>query len=111
MLVPNAGTRYTVGRLRIVARSTLSVFWKKHPPAAGPLKAWFAEAKKASWGSTDDIKKAYASASIINSERVVFNIGGNKYRLVVAIWWRGQVVWVKFVGTHAEYDKIDVSKV
>jgi HTH-type transcriptional regulator/antitoxin HigA len=70
------------------------------------LKGWFAEAKSASWLSPNDIKNHYASASILNSRRVVFNIGGNKYRLVTEIHYNRQTIYVRFIGTHAEYDKI-----
>jgi mRNA interferase HigB len=75
-----------------------------------PLKAWFAEVVRAKWKAMVDIKRQYVTASVVDSERVVFNIGGNKYRLVVKIWFPGQLVWIKFVGTHRSYDQIDVEK-
>lgn len=96
--------------MRVIARRTLLTFWKKHADAEGPLKAWFAEAKKATWRTMADIKRQYTTASIIDAERVVFNIGGNKYRLVVKLWFRGSAVWIKFIGTHKSYDTIDVTK-
>lgn len=96
--------------MRVIARKTLSDFWKKHPDAEGPLRAWFAEVTTAQWSSPAMIKAVYASASIVNSETVVFNIGGNKYRLVVKVWWAGATVWIKFVGTHKVYDSVDVAK-
>jgi len=96
--------------MRVIDRSTLTTFWQQHVDAEGPLKAWFAEAKKATWQTMADIKQQYRSASIIDSERVVFNIGGNKYRLVVKFWFPGQTIWIKFIGTHKEYDTIDVTE-
>ena len=96
--------------MRIIARNTLRDFWKRHAEAEGPLKAWFAEASKVTWRSMADIKRAYAAASIVDSERVVFNVGGNKFRLVVKLWFPGQTAWIKFIGTHKGYDRIDVKK-
>jgi len=95
--------------MRIIARKTLRDFWEAgHADAEQPLKAWFAEAEKADWTTMADVKARYAHASVVDGERVVFNIGGNKYRLVAKIWFPGRAVWVKFVGTHAEYDSLDV---
>ncbi len=94
--------------MRIIARKTLCDFWRRHSDAEGPLKAWFAETSHASWHGMADIKKQYATASVVDSERVVFNVGGNKYRLAVKVWFPGKAVWIKFIGTHARYDQIDV---
>ena len=94
--------------MSIIARKTLCDFWRKYPDAEGPLKAWFAETKGAIWHSMVDIKRRYATASIIDSERVVFNVAGNKYRLVVKVWFPGKAVWIKFIGTHASYDQTHV---
>ena len=95
--------------MRIIARKTLRDFWEGgHAQAEQPLKAWFAEVERAQWRSMADVKERYAHASIVDGELVVFNIGGNKYRLVVKIWFSGRTVWVKFVGTHAKYDSLDV---
>ena len=96
--------------MRVLSRGTLRDFWRKHPDAEGPLKAWFAEVTKAAWKTMIDIKRQYATASVVDNERVIFNVGGNKYRLVVKLWFPGQVVWIKFIGTHASYDRIDVGK-
>jgi len=86
-------------------------FWEAgHADAEQPLRAWFAEASTATWKTMTEIKRRYATASVIDAERVVFNIGGNKYRLIVKIWFGGQTVFVKFVGTHREYDHVDVKK-
>lgn len=99
--------------MRVIARSTLRRFWeqKRYADAQGPLAAWHDEACAAAWKAPQDIKDLYVSASICGSNRVVFNIGGNKYRLVVEVQYAAGIVWVKFVGTHAQYDKIDVETV
>jgi mRNA interferase HigB len=97
--------------MRVIAVSTLRTFWMRHPDAEQPLKAWFEEATNASWTQPSDIKERYRSASILKNRRVVFNIKGNDYRLVVAIAYKLQVVYVKFVGTHEEYDAVDAETV
>jgi mRNA interferase HigB len=96
--------------MRVIARNTLRVFWERYPAAEGPLRAWFAEVSKSNWKSMADIRRRYATASIVDHERVVFNVGGNKFRLIVKLWFSGRTVWIKFVGTHASYDQIDVRK-
>ncbi|MFO7750418.1 MAG: type II toxin-antitoxin system HigB family toxin [Desulfobacteraceae bacterium] len=75
--------------------------------ARGPLEAWYHEAKKAQWASPAEIKEQYRSASILKDNRVVFNIAGNKYRLIVKINYHSKTVFVRFIGNHKEYDKID----
>ena len=99
--------------VQIVAVRNLESFWLKpnRGDAEGPLKAWLFEAKSAQWTCPQDVKNQYATASIIANNRVVFNIKGNDYRLVVAIAYKMQYVYVKFIGTHAEYDKVDVSTI
>src|SRR5882724_12490949 len=103
--------------MRIIARRTLREFvqglsGKKDQPAVkAALDAWFDEASKASWKNTTDIKRLYATASVVNAERVVFNIKGNDYRLVVAVDFEKAIVWIKWIGTHADYDRIDVREV
>ena len=99
--------------VRIIAKSSLQKFWERPgcADARGPLHSWYAEAIKATWRSPQDIKDQYASASICGNNRVVFNIGGNKYRLVVEVQYQAGIVWVKFVGTHAQCDRIDVETV
>ncbi len=96
--------------MRIISRRTLREFWEAgYADAEGPLRAWYAEVNAASWTSMADIKRRYSHASVVDAERVVFNIAGNNYRLVVKLWFPAQAVYVKFVGTHAEYDRLDVS--
>ena len=96
--------------MRIIARRTLREFWKERADAEQPLKGWFAEVSSATWKSMADIKKRYPYASVVDGERLVFNIGGNTYRLVAKVWFPGQTVWIKFVGTHRQYDDVDVTK-
>ena len=97
--------------MRIVAIRALRKFWLQHPAAEQPLKAWHDEAKAARWTSPQDIKNRYATASFIGKNRVVFNIKGNDYRLIVALSHHFQAIYIKFVGTHAQYDKIDAATV
>jgi len=97
--------------MRVISRRVLREFWKKHPTAEQPLKAWFAEAQAARWEDSHAIKRHYRHASFVRDNRVVFNIGGNKYRLVVHVNFAIGVVLIKFVGTHAEYDRIDAETV
>lgn len=99
--------------MRVIAKSTLKNFWEQpgHGDARGPLESWHEEAVKAAWTSPQRVKDQYASASICGNNRVVFNIGGNKYRLVVEMQYRAGIAWVKFIGTHAQYDRIDVENV
>jgi mRNA interferase HigB len=103
--------------MRIISRRTLREFveslsGKKDQPAVkAALDAWFDEASRAAWKITADVKRRYATASIVNAERVVFNVKGNDYRLVVSVDFEKAIVWVKWIGTHKNYDKIDVSKV
>ena len=99
------------GQVRVIAVATLRAFWQRHPDAEQPLKAWFEEATKANWTQPSDIKARYRSASVLKNRRVVFNIKGNEYRLIVAIAYRLQIVYVKFIGTHAEYDTVDADNV
>ncbi len=99
--------------MRIIAKNTLRKFWEQaaYGDARGPLESWHAEAVKAAWTSPRAVKSTYRSASICGNNRVVFNIGGNKYRLVVEMQYRAGIAWIKFIGTHAQYDKIDVESV
>jgi mRNA interferase HigB len=97
--------------MRIIAKSTLRAFWERHPNAEAPLLAWYRETEKADWDSPAQVKARYRSASFVGENRVIFNIKGNDYRLVVKINYPYRVVYARFVGTHAEYDKIDVEEV
>ena len=97
--------------LRIIALKRLRDFWANHADAEQPLRAWYAEAEAARWNHPTDIKKRYVHASILGENRVVFNIGGNKYRLVVVVHYNTGTVYVRFVGTYAEYDRVQVEEV
>ena len=99
--------------VRIISRRTLREFWERRGrgDAEQPLRAWFAEASRATWRTPADIKAAYRTASFVGNDRVVFNVGGNKYRLVVAVKYSAQLVFIRFVGSHADYDEIDAGEV
>ena len=100
--------------MRVISKQTLRHFWEVAPGRADArraLEAWHREARRARWSSPQEIKRLYASASILKGGRVVFNICGNRYRLVVRINYQHQVVFVRFLGTHAEYDEIDAETV
>ncbi len=97
--------------MRIIALGTLRDFWIKHPDALEPLSAWYAIASRVRWASPVDVKAAYRNASFLADNRVVFNIKGNDYRLVVAMHYNRQIVYIRFIGTHRQYDQIDASKV
>lgn len=103
--------------VRIVARSTLTRFieslagHREQRAVRAALEAWFHEVSQAEWSSSADVKKSYANASVLEAERVVFNIKGNDYRLVTAIDYRRKIVFIKWLGAHADYDKIDARSV
>jgi mRNA interferase HigB len=103
--------------VRVIARSTLREFvktlhrTKNYAPVKCALDAWFHEVEKAAWKNPAELKAVYASASIVGNDRAVFNIKGNAYRLVVAIDYLRQVVFIKWIGTHADYDRIEVATV
>lgn len=97
--------------MHIVAVKFLRAFWEKHPDAEQALKSWVDETKKATWVQPSEIKVLYRSASILKNRRVVFNIKGNDYRLVVSVAYQYQAVYVKFIGSHQEYDAIDAETV
>jgi mRNA interferase HigB len=103
--------------MRIIARRTLREFieeragHKDQLALKAALDAWFDEVRKAQWANAADVKRLYRTASIITAERVVFNIKGNDYRLVVAVDYEKGIVWIKWVGSHADYDRIDVKEV
>jgi mRNA interferase HigB len=103
--------------MRIIARRTLREFvgslagHKDQPAVKASLDAWFDEVRKARWRSAAEVKRSYATASIVTAERIVFNVKGNAYRLVVAVDFEKRIVWIKWIGTHKDYDRIDVTKV
>jgi mRNA interferase HigB len=98
--------------VRVIAKRTLVQYWESgHGDAEQPLKAWHALVKAASWNHPKEIKAKFSSASFLANNRVVFNFGGNKYRLVVKVEYEFQAVYIRFIGSHVEYDKIDASTI
>lgn len=95
--------------MRIIALKTLREFWETHPNARQQLQSWYEDAKHAAWQSPSDIKVIYRNASIVANNRVVFNIKGNDYRLIVAVNYRFGIAYIRFIGTHAEYDCVDAT--
>lgn len=97
--------------MKVMSVKMLREFWKNHADAEQPLKSWYEEANKASWGSPADVKARFPKASIIANNRIVFNIKGNAYRLIVSVAYRTQTMYIKFIDTHAIYDTIDATTV
>ncbi len=97
--------------MRVIALKTLREFWSKHPQSELPLRAWHAMASRANWKNPADIKSAYRSASILAHSRVVFNIKGNDYRLIVAVHYNRGIMFIRFVGTHRDYNKVDAETI
>jgi mRNA interferase HigB len=97
--------------LRVIAKKTLRDFWTKHPDCEQQLKSWYRETEDATWKNMNQIKKFYPSASILADNRIVFNIKGNNYRLIAKVNFNYQMVWIRFIGTHAQYDKIDAKNI
>jgi len=97
--------------MKVIAVGALRNFWDRHPESEQALKAWYDEARHAVWRTPQDIRNRYASASFVGHNRVVFNIKGNDYRLIVAVAYRFQAIYIKFIGTHTEYDRVDAATV
>ncbi len=97
--------------MKIIAIRTLRQFWERHPQAELPLRSWYAEVSHAEWRTPVDIKASHGNASFLGNNRVVFNIKGNDYRLVVAVRYTQKLMFIRFVGTHAEYDRINVETI
>jgi len=97
--------------MRVIAQNTLVEYWEKHPGAKTSLVHWYQVAKAARWEQTQDVLVSFSKAKVLNAERVRFEIGGGDYRLIVAFDFRRQIAFVKFLGTHAEYDRVDALKV
>ncbi|MCK8786733.1 type II toxin-antitoxin system HigB family toxin [Roseomonas sp. NAR14] len=97
--------------MQIIAKRTLRQFWEREPQAEAPLRLWFAMVNKAEWNNPAEVRATFGSADFVADSRVIFDIGGNKFRLVCRISYRFKRVMVKFVGTHREYDDIDPSTV
>jgi len=97
--------------VRVIAKRTLREFWEKHADCEQQLKAWYRETEKAKWNSPNELKVDYPSASILKNNRICFNIKGNDYRLIVKFNFDFQIAWIRFIGTHADYDKIDANNI
>jgi mRNA interferase HigB len=97
--------------MRIISRKKLREFWKQHPDTKPVLEAWYTDVKHAVWKTPADIKDSYRNASFVANNRVVFNIRGNRYRLVVAVQYEYGLVYIRFVGSHQEYDQIDATTI
>lgn len=97
--------------MRVIAKKILREFWEAHEDCEQQLSAWFHEVSQSEWGGPKEIKKEYPSASFLANNHVVFNIKGNKYRLIVKISYDYGMVWIRFIGTHAQYDKIDANEI
>jgi len=93
--------------MRVVAQRHLEAFWTVHAEAEIPLRTWLATARAANWATMNDVQSRWPKAKVLNGERVRFEICGGAYRLIVAIYFPARIVWIKFIGSHAEYDKID----
>jgi mRNA interferase HigB len=106
-----------LNNMRVIARRTLLQFVESrsrsrdHHPLKSAVDAWFAEASKARWTGTADVKARYATASIVSADRIVFKIKGNDYRLIVSVDFEKSIVWIKWIGTHKDYDRIDVKEI
>jgi len=97
--------------MRVIAKKILRVFWEKHADSENQLKTWYKEASHAKWSSPNEIKNEYPKASILKAGRVVFNICGNKYRLIVHVNYIRKWVFIRFIGTHDDYNNIDAEKI
>jgi len=97
--------------MNVISKKTLILFYANHPQAKTPLEVWHSDVRKAQWESSEQIKREYSSASFLRDNRVVFNIKGNDYRLIVHIDYKRKIVRVKFIGTHSEYDKINAEEI
>ncbi len=94
--------------MRIIAKKTLKEYWLSHANCRKELEEWYSVATKANWLSPSDVKQTYPKASIVGNSRVVFNIVGGNFRLVVKIAYRSRICFIRFIGTHKEYDRVDV---
>ena len=97
--------------MRVISKRTLREFWQRHPEAKEALETWYAEISKADWPSPAHVIRRFPHASIVGATRVVFRIKGNDYRLVVDVFYPGQKMYIRFIGTHAEYDRINAAEV
>lgn len=97
--------------MKIFSRGTLRDSWEKHVDSELQLKTWYRETEKSNWLTINDLKSEYPSASFLKDNRIVFNIKGNDYRLIVIFNFEYQLAWIRFIGTHAEYDEINANEI
>lgn len=97
--------------MRVIARKTLKNFWETHDNCEQSLLSWYKVAKKAKWQNFEEVKQQFGTCKIIGSDRIIFKIKGNNYRLVIKITFINQIIWIRFIGTHEQYDKINVKTV
>jgi len=100
-----------VKELRVIAKKILRQFWEMHPDAEQQLKSWYQEASKGSWIDPNFVKDEFPNSRLIANNRVIFNVKGNRYRLIVRVNYKYKMVYIRFIGTHAEYDKIDATTI
>ena len=106
-----SGKDLSLNCMRVISKKTLREFWERHSQSEQALKSWYHEAMMANWSGPHDVKSEYPSVSILGDNRLVFNINGNSFRLVVKINYDYQLIWIRFVGTHAAYDKVDAKTI
>ncbi len=97
--------------MHIITKRTLKEFWEKHPDSKQSLLSWYKIAKRAKWTKQDEVKKQFGTCKMISNDRIVFKIKGNNYRLIVKITFVNQVIWIRFIGTHNDYDKINAKTI
>ncbi|HXR83512.1 MAG TPA: type II toxin-antitoxin system HigB family toxin [Hanamia sp.] len=97
--------------MRVIAKKVLKEFWKEHSDCEQQLKSWYQESSRAKWKNSNDIKREYPTASFLANNKVVLNIKGDHYRLIIKLNYEYQIIWIRFIGTHAEYDKINAEKI
>lgn len=97
--------------MHIISRPALIKFWIKHPDSETPLRVWFKKVEQSKWKSINELKADFPTADYVGNNRVVFDIKGNKYRIIILVFFLGQKMFIRFIGTHAEYDKVDAKNV
>lgn len=97
--------------MRIIAKGTLRDFWEKHPDCEQALLSWYKVAKQAKWQNANEVKEQFGTCRLLGDDRIIFRIKGNHYRLIIKITYTNQIIWIRFIGTHAEYDTIDAKEV
>lgn len=97
--------------MHIISRPALIKFWIKHPDSETPLRVWFKKVEQSKWKNINELKADFPTADYVGNNRVVFDIKGNKYRIIILVFFLGQKMFIRFIGTHAEYDKVDAKNV